>query len=194
MELDLGKSGYRVLGCSESHRGSEGSNGVFSGVVMRADGRIEAVEFTGVTVGGFDATDAVLDLWSSTGEDVGAVVVSGLAVAWYNVVDLDRLHDEVDQAVVSVTYEDSEGLEESLKREFTGGSLDRRLEVYRRQSDREAVELSTGETAYVRAVGVEHERAARLVDDLTTHGKKPEPVRVAGLAARGALDHVEAKP
>ncbi len=192
MELDLGKSGYRVLGCAESHRGREGDTGFFCGVVMRADGRVEAVEFSLVTVGGLDATDAVLDLWSTTGEDVQAVVVSGLAVAWYNVVDLERLHREIERPVVCVTYEESEGLEESLEREFSGEALESRLEPYERQSDREAVELSAGETVYVRAEGIEDDEARRFVDDLTTHGKKPEPVRVAGLAARGALDHVEA--
>lgn len=192
MELDLGKSGYRVLGCAESHRGREGDEGVFSGVVMRADGRVEAVEYSPVTVGGLDATDAVLDLWRATGEDVQAVLVSGLAVTWYNLVDLERLHRETGRPVVCVTYEGSEGLESSLEREFDGERLDRRLELYHRQSEREAVELSTGETVYLRAEGLGTDDSCRLIDDLTTHGKKPEPVRVAGLAARGALDHLEA--
>lgn len=192
MELDLGKSGYRVLGCAESHRGREGDTGVFSGVVMRADARVEAVEFSPVTVGGLDATDALVDLWSTTGDDVQAVVVSGLAVAWYNVVDLGQLRRETGRPVVSVTYEDSEGLGSSLEREFAGEALERRLELYRRQSDREPVELSTGETVYVRGEGLENADARELLDDLTTHGKKPEPVRVASLAAHGALDHLEA--
>lgn len=158
---------------------------------MRADGRVEAIEYASVTVGGFDATEAVLELWSHTGEDVQAVMVSGLAVAWYNLVDLDRLHTETGRPVVSVTYEESEGLTEALEREFTGDGLDERLELYRRQRERIEVELGTGETAYVRAVGVEDEPAVRLVDDLTSHGKRPEPVRLASLAAAGTLDHLE---
>ncbi len=187
MDLDLDKTGYRVLGCSESHRGGEGDTGVFAGVVMRADGRVEAVGYAGVTVGGFDATDAVLDLWNATGEDVQVIVVSGLAVAWYNILDLDRLHGEVERPVVSVSYEDSEGLEPSLEREFSGEDLDRRLELYRRQDHRFPVELSTDETVFARSLGLDEDGATRLLDDLTTHGKRPEPVRVASLASAAAL-------
>jgi endonuclease V-like protein UPF0215 family len=43
-----------------------------------------------------------------------------------------------------------------------------------------------GETVFVRAVGCDDDEAARLVRAFTPEGGRPEPLRVARLAARGA--------
>jgi hypothetical protein len=42
------------------------------------------------------------------------------------------------------------------------------------------------ETVYVRAVGVDDETAAAVVRTFTPEGGRPEPLRVARLAARAA--------
>jgi endonuclease V-like protein UPF0215 family len=43
-----------------------------------------------------------------------------------------------------------------------------------------------GETVFVRAVGPDADEAARIVRAFTPEGGRPEPLRVARLAARGA--------
>lgn len=186
--MDLSKEGVRVLGVAESYRGD---TSVLGGVVMRRDGRIDGFGFEGVTVGGLDSTDAVKDLYTSLGrEDLHAVLVSGLALAWYNVVDLDSVHRHTEIPVVCVTYEESPGLSGAIEREFTGKERRKRLELYEGQEERSRAELSTGETVYLRAVGLEDREAADLVDRFTSHGGRPEPLRLAGLAARAVSDYV----
>lgn len=198
--MDLAKEGVRALGVAESYRGRsddapDTDDGAprsrIAGVAMRADGRIDGARVGDVTVGGLDATDGIAALWRGMDrDDLQALLVGGLAIAWYNVVDLERLHADLGVPVVSVTYEESPGLEDALVRAFDGPALDERLAIYRRHADREPVDLETGERVYLRAAGIDGGDAARLVDSFTSHGKRPEPVRVAGTVARATDDYV----
>lgn len=177
------KAGVRALGIAESYRGAEST---LAGAVVRADRVVDDFAFETCTVGGTDATDAIASLFSSLGrEDVRYVLVAGIALAWYNVLDLRRLHDRVDRPVLSISFEESDGLEASLAREFDGAALDERLAIYRSQPSRCPVEVN-GEELFVRPVGADEATARDVVRAFTPEGGRPEPVRVARLAARAA--------
>jgi len=177
------KPGVRALGIAESFTDDRST---IAGAVVRADRVTDGFAFTTCTVGGIDATDAVLELTDSLGrEDVRYLLVSGIAPAWFNVLDLTRIHEDTDRPVVSVTYETSDGLEPALREAFDGAALETRLATYRAQPTRERV--SVGEdTVFVRSVGLSDEVAAEVVRAFTPEGGRPEPLRVARLAARAA--------
>jgi endonuclease V-like protein UPF0215 family len=177
------KTGVRALGIAESYRGDRST---LAGVVVRASRVVDGFVFGTCTVGGSDATETVVSLVDRLDrEDVRYVLVSGIAPAWFNIVDLPAVHEAVDRPVVAVTYEDSPGLAAAIREAFDGEARERRLAVYRRQPDRERVTVND-ETVFVRAVGVEAGEAADVVRGFTPEGGRPEPLRVARLAARGA--------
>lgn len=179
------KTGARALGVAESFAGDD-ERSVLCGAVVRADRVVDGVAFGSCSVGGTDATDAVATLDSELArDDVRWLVLSGIAPAWFNVVDLHALSAATDRPVLSVSFESSPGLEPALSEAFSGAALDRRLSVYRAQPPRRAVEVN-GETVYVRAVGVDDDRATELVRAFTPEGGRPEPLRVARLGARAA--------
>jgi endonuclease V-like protein UPF0215 family len=123
-------------------------------------------------------------LLSSLGrEDVRYVLVAGVAPAWFNVVDLDALATAADRPVVAVSFEESAGLEPALREAFAGEALRTRLETYQSLPPRERVDVN-GETVFVRAVGCAD--PVDVVRAFTPEGGRPEPLRVARLAARGA--------
>lgn len=187
--MTLEKAGIRVLGVAESYRGD---SSVLAGVVMRGDLRLDGAAFASIEVGGTDATDGVLRLWDSLDRsDVHVVLLSGCVIAWFNVVDLERVHREAGVPVVCVTYEESNGLGDDIRRHFDGEEAERRIEAYRKLGSRERVELGTGYEAFVRPVGISVEEVRRLLDRFTLDGRRPEPLRVARIAARGALEMVE---
>lgn len=180
------KPGLRVLGIAESYRGrhDEGAVSRLAGVVMRRDLRIDGFGTEEATVGGDDATAAVVRLVRSIGrDDVRLVMLSGAVIAWFNVIDAGAVAEETGCGVVSVTYEPSPGLEEAIRRHFPGDPA--RLELYRRLGERAEVALSTGATVYLRPFGLDPAEASALVDAFTLDGRVPEPVRVARLIARG---------
>jgi hypothetical protein len=180
------KAGARALGVAESYGGDDVDRSVLCGAVVRADRVADGFAFESCRVGGTDATEAIRSLFADLDrEDVQYVLVSGIAPAWFNLVDLHALHDALDRPVVSVAYEDSPGLEAALREQFSGEALRERLDTYRAQPDRQRLHVD-GETVFVRAIGVDADEAARVVRAFTPEGGRPEPLRVARLAARAA--------
>ena len=184
--------GSRTLGIAFS---DDDPTSYVAGSVVRADGVLDGLGFERCTVGGVDATDAVIELFRELGrEDVRRVLCAGVAPAWFNVLDLDRLHETLDRPVLSVSYEASPGLESALQREFDGNELERRLAIYRSLPPRRRVDIADSsrpadssrlaDSLFVRAVGLETDRAVDIVRRLTREGcRQPEPVRIASIAA-----------
>ena len=169
-----------------------------AGAVCRADGTLDGLAFGACTVGGTDATDAVRTLVSDLGrEDIRHVSIAGVAPAWYNLVDLESLQAAVDRPLTAVSYEASDGLEPALREAFDGEALETRLSTYRSLPPRHRIEPLDDETTaattdddraigplFVRAVGLDAERGAAVVRSLRRSGfRRPEPLRVAGIAA-----------
>jgi endonuclease V-like protein UPF0215 family len=182
--MHLGKRGLRALGIAESFSGRDSST--MAGVVMRKDLRIDGVSLAYLTVGGTDATDAVLSIIAALGRrDINVVMVSGSVVAWYNILDPEAISEETGLPLIVVTYEDSEGLEEDIIHHFPGDEA--RLQAYRNLGERVPVLLKDGSQVFIRTAGLSPEDAARILRDFTRDGKVPEPIRVARLVARGAM-------
>lgn len=164
-----------------------------AGAVVRDDGTLDGLGFETCTVGGTDATDAVIALFDRLGrEDVRHVAVAGVAPAWFNLLDLWRIHRAVDRPTYAVSYEEGPGLEPALREAFDGDALARRLDTYRSLPSRVRVErdASSGsaseptEPLFVRAVGIGADEAASAVRGLVREGfRRPEPLRIAAIAA-----------
>ncbi|MWG34659.1 endonuclease dU [Halomarina oriensis] len=176
--------GGHVLGVAESH--GDGSQSTIAGAVVRSDRALDGLAFSTISHGGSDATVRIATLFEDLGrEDVQSVVLAGVAPAWFNLVDLTTLAERVDRPVVAVSFEESEGLEPALREQFSGDALADRLAVYEALPERHPVAVND-ETLFVRAVGCEESAAADLVRRHTPEGGRPEPLRVARLAARAA--------
>ena len=175
------KRGARALGLAESSRGERST---LAGAVVRADRAVDDLAFATCTVGGTDATAAVSGLWDRLDRpDVQYVCCAGIAPAWYNVLDLHRLHAATDRPDLSVSFEASDGLADAIRDAFDGEAATARLDTYSVQPDRHRVELGD-DTVFVRAVDLAPEEAAEVVRNFTPEGGRPEPLRVARLAAR----------
>jgi len=177
------KPGVRALGVAESFD-RDAARSTLAGTVLRADGRFDGLAFSTCTVGGTDCTAAMVDLWERLDrEDVQFVLVAGVALAWYNILDPDALAERVDRPVIAVTFEDSEGLEAALAAEFEGSALEERLERYEWLPERHRMDHD-GHDIYYRAVGVDREEAESTLAAFAGEGGRPEPLRAARLAAR----------
>ncbi|WP_290817840.1 DUF99 family protein [Halovivax sp.] len=182
------RPGVRALGVAESARDDRST---LAGAVVRADRVVDGAAFGSATVGGLDATDAVVELVDGLDrEDVRYLLVGAVAPAWYNVLDLGRVHEATGLPTVAVTFEASDGLEDALAEAFSGEALERRLERYRSLPPRRELSVND-ETVYVRAVGLSDEAAADVLRTFTPEGGRPEPIRVARLLARAGASALE---
>ena len=142
MPLHLNKPALRVLGIAESFVRSR-PRSCLAGVVMRGDLKIDGIAFSGATVGGDDATDAVLDIWDQLSrEDVNAAVLSGAVISWFNIIDLQKVQERLEMPLVCLTYEGSPGLDLYLQEYFPGD--EGKLSAYRRLGSRETVPVGHG--------------------------------------------------
>jgi endonuclease V-like protein UPF0215 family len=177
------KQQVRILGIDDSPFSFGDGRSLVVGVLMRAPAYVEAVMTTEVTVDGSDATAKLGEMISRSRyrEQIHAVMLDGIALAGFNVVDISSLHASVGIPVVTVTRDppDYERIEVALRKHFDdwGDRLDliRRLEL---------VELKTHhKPLYACGVGIDQEELRTLVGISTVRGVLPEPVRVAHLIA-----------
>lgn len=178
------KPGRRALGIAESY-GDGAETSTLAGAVVRADRAVEDFAFGRCTVGGLDATTAITDLVERLDRpDVRYLLLAGVALSWYNVVDLDAVHRALDRPVLAVSFEESNGLEPAIAEAFEGRDRKARLEIYESLPERRRV--PTPEPLFVRSVGLEAAAAADVVAAYTKR-RRPEPLRVAKrLASRVA--------
>lgn len=183
------KPGARALGIAESFTAETST---LAGVLMTADGRIEDFVFGRCTVGGTDVTDEMITLVDRLErEDTSVILVAGIALAWYNIVNLERLADTVSPPVIAVSFEESDGLEDAIKDAFEDEQRRDRLERYQSLPPRDAITVA-GRTLFIRSPDLSMERASDIVEAYMAEGTdRPEPLRVANLAARAA-DEVNA--
>ena len=190
------KPGVRALGVAESYAGrdrpGEDVRSTLAGAVVRADRVLDGLAFDTCTVGGTDATDAVARLWSDLNRpDVRYLLLAGVAPAWYNLLDLGALHDRTDRPVLAVTFEPSdEPLSDALARAFSGAALDARLETFERLPPRSRLRVND-QVVFVRSVGCGAGEARDVVRAFTPEGGRPEPLRVARLAARAGRELIQ---
>jgi hypothetical protein len=185
LPLHLNKPALRALGIAESFVRSRPTS-ILAGVVMRADLCVDGLAYAHATVGGDDGTEGVLSLCRQLDrKDVNALILSGAAISWFNIIDLRRVFEETERPLICLTYEESPGLEKYIREYFK--NPEEKLRRYRGLGERQSVRLKTGYEVFVRARGASPEEARIILNKFTRDGRVPEPVRVARLAARAAL-------
>jgi endonuclease V-like protein UPF0215 family len=186
MPLHLNKPGIRALGVAESFRQGQ-ARSVLAGVVMRSDFIVDGIALGRTAVGGDDATSTISSLFRKFHRnDISLVMVSGTILSLYNIIDVDRLASKTKLPVVCLTYKETSGIEDSIKRHFPGRA-EAKLEAYARLGKRTGVKLRTGQRVYVRTSGMDSKDVKPVLDGFTLQGSIPEPVRVAKLMARAVL-------
>ncbi len=155
---------------------------VLAGVVMRADLQIDGFSFECCTVGGMDATEAIIKIYRRLNrKDIRAIIISGTVISLYNIIDLNKLYEKCSVPIIAVTYEESEGLEKYLL-ELPDGK--ERLEIYSRNGPRILIRLKNGYYVYIRPIGITVGNAIEILNLFALHGRYIEPVRVARILAR----------
>lgn len=176
------KKGIRVLGIAESFK-KYNKKSTLAGVVMRRDLIIDGMAYGFATIEGDDATDSIISMHRLLArEDINCILLDGLVISMYNIIDGERVAEETDLPIIAITFEDSKGLEDSIRHHFD--DYQEKLERYQRLGRREQVILKTGKNLFIRCWGLDQRRASNILDSFTLQGSIPEPIRIAKLAAR----------
>src|SRR5713226_7088808 len=184
--IHLEKKGLRGLAIAESFKQGDDTSRL-AGVVMRRDLVIDGFVLGQCTIEGDDATDSILMMYSKMKrDDISFILISGLIISMYNIVDIKRIWNETKLPIIGVTYEESQGIEKAIKRHFPT-SYESKIENYHKLGTRTQISLHTGHKLYLRVEGCSAQEAKKLLDVFTLQGSIPEPLRIAQLLARTTM-------
>ena len=184
--LHLEKKGIRGLAIAESFS-QNSKKSILSGLVMSTDLVIDGFVFGHSTVGGDDATDAILEMYEKLDrQDISFLLISGIVISLYNIIDMKRISEKIGLPVIGVTYEESSGIEDAIKHHFPE-SYKSKLTEYSKLESRKKITLHTSYNLYVRNEGCTVLEAKQLLDKITLQGSIPEPLKITQLLANTLL-------
>jgi endonuclease V-like protein UPF0215 family len=116
------KNQIRILGIDDDAKAA------VVGVVMRLPNYVEGVMVTEVEVDGeLDATDRLIDMVSTSRylDQLKLVIIDGIALGGFNVVNIERLHDRLGIPVATITRDKPNftEIEKALKTHFDDWEL-----------------------------------------------------------------------
>lgn len=144
--------------------------------------RLDGVLSGKVRRDGQNATDTLIELvaGSKFREHIRAVLLQGIALAGFNVIDLHRLSTELDIPVVVMVRKQPRMhlVQRALLERTPGGARKWKLV-------QAAGPLEQLGAVWVQRIGISAGDAAGLLRATTSHGNVPEPLRLAHLIAGG---------
>jgi hypothetical protein len=144
-----------------------------------------------VQVDGLDSTNEILRLLKGTRTDV--IFLSGASFAGFNIADARRLHDTLHIPIIVVSREkpDNASVKRALKKHFADWK--KRWELVRTLGRIHAFAPKASEQPlHFEAVGIPAAQARKAIRAYCVTSRVPEPIRVAGIVAKGlALAGVE---
>jgi uncharacterized protein len=180
------KRGIRVLGIAESFNRTSTCS-TLAGIVIRRDLIIDGMIFGNVTIEGNDSTQNILSMYRSLKRnDINCIMLDGLVISMYNIIDGKELQESIDVPVIAITFKDSEGLEGTINHHFSNDSKVK-LEQYHKLGQRDKILLKTGKSLFIRYWGISSNEALMIVNSFTLQGSIPEPIRIAKIAARASI-------
>jgi len=177
------KQQIRILGIDDSPFKFGDKSALVVGALVRAPNYLEGVIKSEVTVDGTDSTETIVRmvLESRFKDQIKLLMIDGIALAGFNVIDIDRVHSESGVPVLTVTRDkpDFVKMKEALEKYFDDWR--ERYDLITR------VKLRTIRTEhkplYACGVGMDWGEFEGIVRISTVRGVVPEPIRVAHLIA-----------
>jgi hypothetical protein len=157
------------------------------GVVFRGGYWLDGVLHTKIAVDGFDATDKIASMITSSSHyrQLRVVMLNGITFAGFNIVDVKALSAATDLPVITVTREkpDFEDIHKALQN--LSRSEERWAAILRAGEPVEVCTRSAEAKIYMQTVGVSKDDAEKILRLTSTRSNIPEALRVAHLVASG---------
>ncbi len=178
------KKEIRVLGIDDGSFSRKDNRVPIVGVMLRGNSYLEGVFKTEVDVDGTDATDILSTLicGAKYRGQLRAMLLDGIALGGFNIVDIYTLSTNTGIPVITVTRDkpDFKKIKAALMKHFddwehrwalvSAGKMARIEEPY---------------PIYIKYAGITFESAKQIIKLFTIRGAVPEPLRIAHLIATG---------
>jgi endonuclease V-like protein UPF0215 family len=157
------------------------------GVVFRGGYWLNGVMRTQVEIDGMDATERIASMIVASPhyDQLRIVMLNGVTMAGFNVVDIEKLHEDVKLPVIAVTR-DKPNFNDIRKALKNLPQSEKRWEAIEKAGKIMRVCTRTGEEpVFAHVAGISEEDAKRILKSTSTRSNIPEALRVAHLVASG---------
>lgn len=155
------------------------------GVVLRGGGSIDGVMHTNVEIDGLDATEKIANMINSSPHhnQLRIVMLNGITVAGFNLIDIQELHRETKLPVIALTHDkpDLQDIHDALKHL---PDTETRWQIVVAAGELHEFACH-GTKVYVELAGISLSDAQNIIKLTSTRSCLPEPLRVAHLIASG---------
>jgi endonuclease V-like protein UPF0215 family len=178
------KKEIRILGIDDAPFLFGQEKVVIIGVVIRGNSYIEGVLKSEIHVDGIDATSTIISLINKTRHknQLKVVMLDGIALGGFNIVDIDKLHKCTGLPVITITRDQPDfiKIKNALKKHFVDWK--KRWDIIVASNLRE---IMGKYPLYVQYVGIPFHDVEEIINLSTIMGAVPEPIRIAHLIATG---------
>lgn len=157
------------------------------GVVFRGGYWLDGFMCTKVQVDSMDATEKLADMITCSPHypQLRVIMLNGITLAGFNVVDIKELYGKVKRPIIAVTREkpDFNDIRKALQ---NLSDIDKRWNAIQKAGRMIRVRTHEGEDPiYAHIAGVSEETARRVLKSTSTRSNIPEALRVAHIIASG---------
>ncbi len=157
------------------------------GVVFRGGHSLDGFMHTQVHVDGIDATEKLTRMITESPhyQQLRVIMLNGVTLAGFNVVDIAELHKKTKLPVIAVTRDnpDFEGIRKALR---NLPQMKARWKAIQKAGRIHEVFTHESEApVFVHAVGISKIMTERIMKTTSTRSNIPEPLRVAHIIASG---------
>lgn len=147
--------------------------------------RLDGVLSEKVRKDGVNATDKIITMIQNSRfyPQIQAVMLQGIAVAGFNVIDIKKLHQQLAVPVIVVCRKtpDFSQIKAALLKKVSGGQRKWRL-------IEQAGEMQKIADVYSQYIGIDREGVENLINRFAKNSAVPEPLRTAHIIAGGIVD------
>ncbi len=152
------------------------------GTLFRGGEFLDGVLSTTVTVDGNDATGQIAALFkkSKFRTQIRAILLDGIAVGGFNIIDIELLHEKTHVPVIVVVRKKPDL--EKIRKTLIKLGMKEKIKLLEK-----AGEIYLAEKIFIQYNGTTLEQARRIIKISTSHALIPEAIRVAHLMAAGIV-------
>lgn len=183
------KKQVRVCGIDDAPFvfGDRDAKAMVVGTIVRTPTYLEGVLKFEVSVDGDDSTAQIERAISGSRfrDQIRALLIDGIALGGFNIVDIEALGETLEMPVITVTRDrpNIESIRSALSKYFD--DWEERLEKISRLP---SMELSTEHNPiYVSYASISRKEAEKIIRYSTVRGAIPEPIRMAHIIASGVV-------
>lgn len=178
------KKEIRVIGIDDSPFAKfQDKESFIIGAVFRGGSFIDGILSARVYVDGNDSTDKISEMINSSKfrTQLQAILLDGIAVAGFNIVDIEQLWQKTKIPVIVImrSYPELDNLKSALEK--TGHSQ-------KIKSLENAGPIHKAGNLFIQKKGLHLKEAEEIIKITSTHSLIPEPIRVAHLIAGGVAE------